>query len=411
MSERRRVVGSALRLLNYRLECEETRQWLRSKAQTVEATAELGRDLAGVLATQRKLYGIERELAVAKDRLATLRSQADRLAEERPEVAGEVAERLSAAAAAWEELQEALGERAASLGEAGQLQCFLQDLDDFQAWLFGAQKAVAATDEVPASLAEAEELLRCHEATRRDVEEHAAAFAALVEAGERVVGEQADPEYEGLRQRLRGVEAGWAALGRMAEARHRFLTQCHGFQEFLHDTKQAEILLTNQVGAQGGSRVGVLGSWAPRKGADPLLCAPPGVHAGSPGAAHHAGGLGRRPAPLPGLPRRRGEHRREGPQGGGRRHQASGGGEHLCREDRREVPGPPGAVSPARGRQAGRRVGSVWAAGLMLPVSGHPARHGAVTAKVEEAAGLLQDNHELQTFLQRCQEVGTWHSR
>lgn len=272
VAERRQAVGSALRLLNYRLECEETRQWLQSKAQVVKATAELGRDLAGVLATQRKLYGIERDLAVAKDRLAALRSQADRLAEERPEVAGEVAERLAAATAAWEELQEALGERAASLGEAGQLRSFLQDLDDFQAWLFGAQKAVAVADEMPASLAEAEELLQRHEAARQDAEEHTAAFTALVEAGERVVGEQEDPQYEGLRQRLRGVEVGWAALGKMAETRHRFLAQCRGFQEFLRDAKQAEILLTNQVGAQKRCRWGSPGSWVPQKGADLPPC-------------------------------------------------------------------------------------------------------------------------------------------
>lgn len=256
-------MGSALRLLNYRLECEETRQWLQSKTRAVQATAELGQDLAGILATQRKLYGIERELVVAEDRLAALRSQAERLVVERPEAAGEVAEWLAAAVAAWEELQEALGEQAASLGEAGQLRRFLQDLDDFQAWLFGAQKAVAAADELPASLAEAEELLRRHEAARQDVEGHAAAFADLVEAGERVVGEQADPQYEGLRQRLRGVEDGWATLGRVAEARHRFLAQCRDFQEFLHNAKQAEILLTNQVGAQGGIPGGVPGSWAP----------------------------------------------------------------------------------------------------------------------------------------------------
>lgn len=56
-------------------------------------------------------------------------------------------------------------------------------------------------------------------------------------------------------------------------------------------------------------------------------------------------------------------------------------------------------------------MGSGWAAGLMLPISGHPARHGAIAAKVEEAAGLLQDNHELQTFLQSCREVGTRRGR
>ncbi|KAF1644735.1 Spectrin beta chain, erythrocytic, partial [Eudyptes chrysocome] len=348
VSQRRRAVDSALRLLNYRLECEETRQWLRSKARAVEATAELGRDLAGILATQRKLYGIERELAVAEGRLAALRSQANRLAEERPEVAGEAAERLSAAAAAWEELQEALGERAASLGEAGQLRRFLQDLDDFQAWLFGAQKAVAAADEVPASLAEAEDLLRRHEAARRDTEGHAAAFATLAEAGERVVGEQADPQYEGLRQRLRGVEAGWAALGRMAEARHRFLAQCRGFQEFLRDAKQAEILLANQEYTLAHLEL-------------------PTTLEGSAAAL------------------RRFQDFRAGVESSAEKvPEAVAGGTKLVAE------------------------GNIFAEKIAEKCQALQERHGAVVAKAEEAAGLLQDNHELQTFLQSCRELDAW---
>ncbi|NXJ57837.1 SPTB1 protein, partial [Spizaetus tyrannus] len=348
VSERRRAVGSALRLLNYRLESEETRQWLQSKARAVEATAELGRDLAGVLATQRKLYGIERELAVAEDRLVALRSQADRLAEERPEVAGETAERLLAAVAAWGELQEALGERAASLGEAGQLRRFLQDLDDFQAWLFGAQKAVAAADEVPASLAEAEELLRRHEAARRDAEEHAAAFAALMESGERAVGEQEDPQYEGLRQRLRGVEAGWAALGRMAETRHRFLAQCRGFQEFLRDAKQVEILLANQEYTLAHLEL-------------------PATLEGSAAAL------------------RRFQDFRAGMETGAEKvPEVVAGGTKLVAE------------------------GNIFAEKIAEKCQALQERHGAVVVKAEEAAGLLQDNHELQTFLQSCREFDAW---
>ncbi|XP_074774416.1 spectrin beta chain, erythrocytic isoform X1 [Athene noctua] len=348
VAERCQAVGSALRLLNYRLECEETRQWLRSKAQVVQATAELGQDLAGVLATQRKLYGIERELAIAQDRLASLRSQANRLVEERPEVAGEVAERLAAVAAAWEELQEALGERAASLGEAGQLQRFLQDLDDFQAWLFGAQKALAATDEVPASLAEAEELLRRHKAAQRDAEEHVAAFAALVEAGERVVGEQEDPQYEGLRQRLHGVEAGWAALGRMAEAQHRFLAQCRGFQEFLRDAKQAEILLTNQEYTLAHLEL-------------------PTTLEGSTAALRHFQ-----------------EFRASVESSAEKVPEVVASGTKLVAE------------------------GNIFAEKITEKCQALQERHGAVTAKAEEAAGLLQDNHELQTFLQSCRELDTW---
>ncbi|KAM3671171.1 spectrin beta chain, erythrocytic isoform 1-T2 [Ammospiza maritima maritima] len=348
VSERRRAVGSALRLLNYNLESEETQKWLRSKARAVEATAELGRDLAGVLATQRKLYGIERELAVAQDRLAALRSQAERLAEERPEAATEVAQKLAMATSAWDELQTALAERAASLGEAGQLRSFLQDLDDFQAWLFGAQKAVAAVDEVPASLGEAEEMLQRHEAARRDAEEHAGAFAALVEAGERVLGGQTDPEYEGLRQRLGGVKDGWAALGKMAEARKRFLTQCRNFQEFLRDTKQAEILLTKQEYTLSHLEL-------------------PSTLEGSAAALH------------------RFQNFRAGVESNAKKvPEVVVGGTKLVAEE------------------------NIFAEKISEKCRTLQERHGAVMDKVEEAVGLMQDNHDLQTFLQSCREFDAW---
>ncbi|XP_021411718.2 spectrin beta chain, erythrocytic [Lonchura striata] len=348
VSERRRAVGSALRLLNYNLESEETQKWLRSKARAVEATAELGRDLAGVLATQRKLYGIERELAVAQDRLAALRSQAERLAEERPEAATEVAQKLAMATSAWDELQAALAERAASLGEAGQLRSFLQDLDDFQAWLFSAQKAVAAVDEVPASLGEAEEMLQRHEAARRDAEEHAGAFAALAEAGERVLGGQTDPEYEGLRQRLGGVKDGWAALGKMAEARKRFLTQCRDFQEFLRDTKQAEILLTKQEYTLSHLEL-------------------PSTLEGSAAALH------------------RFQNFRAGVESNAKKvPEVVVGGTKLVAEE------------------------NIFAEKISEKCRTLQERHGAVMDKVEEAAGLMQDNHDLQTFLQSCREFDAW---
>ncbi|NXS82099.1 SPTB1 protein, partial [Erpornis zantholeuca] len=348
VSERQRAVGSALRLLNYNLEAEETQKWLRSKARAVEATAELGRDLAGVLATQRKLYGIERELAVAQDRLAALRSQAERLAEERPEVAAEVAQKLAAATSAWDELQAALAERAASLGEAGQLRSFLQDLDDFQAWLFSAQKAVAAVDEVPASLGEAEEMLQRHEAARRDAEEHVGAFAALEEAGERVLGGQTDPEYEGLRQRLGGVKDGWAALSKMAEARKRFLTQCRDFQEFLRDTKQAEILLTKQEYTLSHLEL-------------------PSTLEGSTAALH------------------RFQNFRASVESNAKKvPEVVVDGTKLVAEE------------------------NIFAEKISEKCRTLQERHGAVMDKVEEASGLMQDNHDLQTFLQSCREFDAW---
>ncbi|XP_038035588.2 spectrin beta chain, erythrocytic isoform X2 [Anas platyrhynchos] len=348
VSRRRAAVGSALSLLNYQLECEETRSWLLGKTRVVESTRDLGRDLAGVLATQRKLYGIERELAATESRLAALRPQAARLAEERPELAEDVAGRLAAAQDAMDGLQGALRDRAATLGEVGQLQSFLQDLDDFQAWLFGAQKAVAATEEVPVSVAEAEELLQRHEAARQDAEGHAAAFEALVEAGERVTRGQEDPEYEQLRERLRGVEAGWGALRKMWDARQRFLAQCLGFQEFLRDAKQAEILLTNQEYTLAHLEL---------------------------------------PTTL------------EGSVAALRRFEDF----HASMESSAEKV--PSVVANGTKLVA---EGNIFSEKITEKCKALQERHQAIVAKAQEAAGLLQDNHELQSFLQSCRELAAW---
>ncbi|XP_017589234.1 PREDICTED: spectrin beta chain, non-erythrocytic 1, partial [Corvus brachyrhynchos] len=255
---------------------------------------------------------------------------------------------LQVPTSAWDELQAALAERAAALGEAGQLRSFLQDLDDFQAWLFGAQKAVAAVDEVPASLGEAEEMLQRHEAAWRDAEEHAGAFTALVEAGERVLGGQTDPEYEGLRQRLSGVKDGWAALGKMAEARKRFLTQCRDFQEFLRDTKQAEILLTKQEYTLSHLEL-------------------PSTLEGSAAALH------------------RFQNFRASVESNAKKvPEVVVGGTKLVAEE------------------------NIFAEKISEKCQTLQERHGAVMDKVEEAADLMQDNHDLQTFLQSCREFDAW---
>lgn len=54
-------------------------------------------------------------------------------------------------------------ERDDRLGEASDLQKFLQSLDHFQQWLTITQTAIAC-DDIPSNLAEAEEMLDAHEA-------------------------------------------------------------------------------------------------------------------------------------------------------------------------------------------------------------------------------------------------------
>lgn len=249
VSERREAVNSALRVRNYCVDCEETSKWIEDKMHVVRSTKDLGQDLAGVIAIQRKLSGLERDVAAIQARVGALERESQQLMASHPEQREDIGQRQACVEQLWKDLQEALQEQEASLGEASQLQAFLQNLDDFQSWLSMAQKAVASED-MPESLPEAEQLLQQHAAIKDEIDGHQESYQHVRVSGENVIRDQTDPEYLLLGQRLEGLDAGWDALCRMWESRNHSLAQCLGFQEFQRDAKQAEAILSNQV--EGG---------------------------------------------------------------------------------------------------------------------------------------------------------------
>ncbi|XP_059860383.1 spectrin beta chain, erythrocytic [Delphinus delphis] len=243
--ERREAVDSALRVHSYCVDCEETSKWVMDKTKVVESTKDLGRDLTGVIAIQRKLSGLERDVAAIHARVDALRQESQQLMESHPELKKDIGQRQAYVEELWQALQQALKSQEASLGEASLLQAFLQDLDAFQAWLSTAQKDVASKD-MPESLPEAEQLLQQHAAIKDDIDRHQNSYQQVKASGEKVIHGQTDPEYLLLGQRLDGLDKGWDALHRMWESRSHALTHCLGFQEFQKDAKQAEAILSNQ---------------------------------------------------------------------------------------------------------------------------------------------------------------------
>ncbi|XP_070369884.1 spectrin beta chain, erythrocytic isoform X3 [Equus asinus] len=245
VAERRGKVDSALRVHNYCVDCEETSKWIMDKTKVVESTKDLSRDLAGVIAIQRKLSGLEHDVTAIKARMGALERESLQLMESHPEQRDDIGQRQKYVEELWQGLQRALEGQEASLGEASQLQAFLQDLDNFQSWLSVTQKAVASED-TPESLPEAEQLLQQHAAIKDDIDRHQENFHHIKASGETVIHGQTDPEYLLLGQRLEGLYSGWDALHRMWVSRGRSLAQCLGFQEFQKDAKQAEAILSNQ---------------------------------------------------------------------------------------------------------------------------------------------------------------------
>ncbi|XP_037544037.1 spectrin family protein isoform X1 [Nematolebias whitei] len=243
--QKKQALESALNIQNYHLECNEIQTWMKEKTKVIESTQGLGNDLAGVMALQRKLTGMERDLEAIQGKLDDLREEAEKLANEHPEQAGEIQGRLSEIQEVWEELNDTMKRREESLGEASKLQGFLRDLDDFQSWLSRTQTAVASED-IPTSLPEAESLLAQHESIKNEIDNYKEDYEKMRAVGEEVTQGQTDAQHMFLAQRLQALDTGWHELRQMWENRQNLLAQAFDFQTFLRDAKQAEAFLNSQ---------------------------------------------------------------------------------------------------------------------------------------------------------------------
>jgi len=85
------------------------------------------------------------------------------------------------------------------LGEASELQTFLQNLDHFQQWLTRTETAIASEDH-PTDLAEAERLLAEHAQLKQEINAYADEYAQMKEYGQKVVEGQEGVQYMFLRE-------------------------------------------------------------------------------------------------------------------------------------------------------------------------------------------------------------------
>lgn len=246
VDQKKDSLNSALGVQNYHLECNETKSWIIEKTKVIESTQELGNDLTGVMALQRKLTGMERDLVAIEDKLRDLRGEAQQLGEQHPDQAKALTGQLVEISNVWDEMKNTLKNREESLGEARKLQQFLRELDDFQSWLSRTQTAIASED-MPNTLAEAEKLMAQHEGIKNEIHNYEEDYQKMRDMGEMVTQGQTDAQYMFLRQRLQALDTGWNELHKMWENRQNLLSQSHAYQLFLRDTKQAEAFLSNQV--------------------------------------------------------------------------------------------------------------------------------------------------------------------
>ncbi|RWS10326.1 spectrin beta chain-like protein [Dinothrombium tinctorium] len=243
--KKREDIDSAHGVQTFHIECRETVTWIEEKTKLLQTTEELGDDLTGIMTLQRRLGGMERDLAAIQTKLQALEKEADKIKDEHPEEIPLIEDRSAQINESWGRLTQLLKAKDAKLEEAGDLHRFLRDLDHFQAWLTKTQTEVASED-IPSSLAEAEKLLSQHQQIKEEIDNYTDDYNSMMEYGEKVTDGQTDPQYMFLRERLKALKDGWTELHKMWENRQQLLSQNLNLQLFLRDAKQAEVLLNQQ---------------------------------------------------------------------------------------------------------------------------------------------------------------------
>ncbi|CAH0560832.1 unnamed protein product [Brassicogethes aeneus] len=245
---KREELNSAHGVQTFHIECRETTTWIEDKIRILTSTDSLEMDLTGIMTLQRRLSGMERDLAAIQAKLNSLEKEAQSIEEEHPEEAAVIRKRIEEIQIIWERLTLMLKERDSKLEEAGDLHRFLRDLDHFQAWLTKTQKDIASED-VANSLAEAEKLLSQHQAIQEEIANYTDDYKKMMEYGEKITADpttQNDPQYMFLRERLKALKDGWDEIHQMWENRAQLLSESLSLQLVNRDARQAEVILSQQ---------------------------------------------------------------------------------------------------------------------------------------------------------------------
>uniref|UniRef100_A0A8C6LG83 Spectrin, beta, non-erythrocytic 4b n=1 Tax=Nothobranchius furzeri TaxID=105023 RepID=A0A8C6LG83_NOTFU len=248
VEQKKDQLGSMQRLQNYLLECQEIKSQIQEKRKAIDATQYVGSDLGGVLALQRRLSTMEGALSVLEPKLLHLQEEAERLATAHSARTMDILLPFDDISVEWEELKRTLQGCEDSLMVASRLQSFIQDLDSFLTWLVQTQTA-AASDQLPNNLEEAEKLINKHAALKEEIGRYEEDYERLQTMNELLESEDAPLPQAALQQWLQKLDVGWNKLLEMWESRREVLVQAHIFHLFLRDVKQAESFLNNQESA------------------------------------------------------------------------------------------------------------------------------------------------------------------
>ncbi|XP_075257408.1 spectrin beta chain, non-erythrocytic 1-like isoform X2 [Convolutriloba macropyga] len=245
MQEKRKIIYQAYETKQFVIECTETITWIKEKAKLIQDTEALGNDLTAVIALQRRLAGMERDLSAIEGKIRGLTDEADRLCAEHPGVSDEIKQQIHDTYSSWADLRQILKDRDEQLDQSGHLQRFIRDLDDFEKWLHAKMNEIV-NEETPETEADARQLQIRLNLIKGEIDNYEEQYALLKKTGQELTEGQENPEYRQFRQRLEAADKEWDELHQIWNRADDRLKQLIQYMQLEKEGRAVESLLNKQ---------------------------------------------------------------------------------------------------------------------------------------------------------------------
>jgi spectrin alpha len=242
LKRQERLFG-AHEIQRFNRDADETLGWIAEK-DTMLSTDDYGKDLASVQTLQRKHEGIDRDLLALEEKVRTLGTEADRLAEIHGDGADEIRKKQEEIESHWAQLRDKAADRKARLDDSYNLHRFLSDYRDLISWI-NDTKSIITADELAKDVAGAEALLERHQEHKGEIDAREDSFRNTAESGQKLL-ESDHYAVEDVKERLVTLANEKTSLLELWEERRILYEQCMDLQLFYRDTEQADAWVSKQ---------------------------------------------------------------------------------------------------------------------------------------------------------------------
>ena len=164
----KKKLNAALEVHAFNRDYDDIKERISQKANILK-NDDYGKTLDTVQAAQSKTADIEQDKKAIENKLNHLKTEAERIIKQHPQVSANIKEKLKSVTEDWENLLALLAERKRKLEIAYDFQTFMKEYQELRAWTLDMNNRIQAANE-PNSLSEAETLFNLHQERKTEID-------------------------------------------------------------------------------------------------------------------------------------------------------------------------------------------------------------------------------------------------